>query len=319
MGSKIYPLTPSVEIEQLGAPGGRFVLAGLLFLFSLFSTAYGAPQSEGRGQDAAFQAAQSAALEGRSLIRERRFQEAIQAYQRAQSLFPEPKNLFLIASLYQKLPGQCARELEHWSRFMEACPRCQYRSRGEERNQEVRQRCIVRLSVASVPPGATLLVNGETRGQTPYQGDFVVGTYQLQLLYDGYQREQIPLQLQAESGSREVSRELKLLQSVTPPGTDDHRILAWSLIGLGVGGSLLGLQQLSVAEEEVERARTAADQASYDGARRSFDTAQLYMWSGFALGLGGGLAGLWLLIDAPGTEHTQFVAGPNGLTVTGQF
>ena len=319
MGSKTYPLTPSQEPERLSPLRGRAILAGLLSLFSLLSAAHGAPQSEERGQDATFQAAQSAALEGRSLIRERRFQEAIRAYQRAQSLFPEPKNLFLIASLYQKIPGQCTRELEHWSRFMEACPRCQYRSRGEERNQEVRQRCIVRLSVASVPPGATLLVNGETRGQTPYQGDFVVGTYQLQLLYDGYQREQIPLQLQAESGSREITRELKLLQSVAPPRGGDHQVLAWSLIGLGVGGSLLGLHQFSVAEEEIERARTASDQASYDGARRSFDTAQLYMWSGFTLGLGSGLAGLWLLIDAPGTEHTQFIAGPNGLTVTGRF
>ena len=87
-----------------------------------------APASAAEGE--AFQAAQAAAAEGRRLLKERRIVEAISAYERAEALFPEPKNLFLIASLYQKLPEQCAKELSYWDRFMRACQHCRYRGKG---------------------------------------------------------------------------------------------------------------------------------------------------------------------------------------------
>jgi len=76
-----------------------------------------------------------------------------------------------------------------------------------------------RLAVTSEPPGAEVLLNGKSVGQTPWQSDLAPGTYRLSVRKGGYQpeertvalavgdRKQVPVTLQAEEGTLVVTSE----------------------------------------------------------------------------------------------------------------
>ena len=96
------------------------------------------------------------------------FLEAIPDFERVFALDGDPAAIFNIAVAYESLPDRCGDALATWKRYFESCPEpCKLRADALARRAQVEARCVATGIVTSVPPGATVLLDGKPIGRAP--------------------------------------------------------------------------------------------------------------------------------------------------------
>lgn len=113
---------------------------------------------------------------GQAADRQRRYQEAIEHYMRANDLVPHPFAMFNIAVDFERL-GKLREAANWYERFLDS-------STTKDADRDKVNRTLIDLrnrpaqvQVLSSPDGARVIINGIPAGTTPYRGELKGGIY----------------------------------------------------------------------------------------------------------------------------------------------
>lgn len=269
--------------------------------------------------------------EGARAYSEGRYKEAIDLFRDAARLAPKPAFSYNIGLAYESL-GDQANALKWYRDYLRREPdapdRDEVRTRIEAAEAYLSQRGVQQVTILSSPDGATVYLDEDPVGVTPWTGEVVPGEHMITLMRRGYRdatksfmmppdeaidvfvalkrRSRAPGSTDA-SGVEETAPEPAPLSDAGPSddaGSPRVRPLTWSLLGGGVAGlaTSLGLELGRESAEDAARdpERTQVDRKEdYDRAR-SFQTA-----ARVAVGVGAAatvLGGVLLYIDLSADE-----------------
>lgn len=259
---------------------------------------------------------------GIEAFRADRHKDAIDAFLDANRLYPSAAISFNIARAYEKLddvPGALRFFRDYLRREPEAADREQILGQISELEDLLRQRGVQQVSILSTPEGATLVLDGQAAGVTPWTGEIRPGIHEVVLRLKGYQSHEERFDLSAHRAldlSYTLARPKSTQtwessnQTTLPATTDKFKVtprdsagdginpLIW--VTLGASGVALGGAawfEISSASSE-EKARKASTQnvalGHIDDMQSSQSTARILAGVGGALAIGGGI---WLWTD----------------------
>ncbi len=194
-----------------------------------------------------------------------RFKDAIDLFLQADALAPSAALSFNIARAYEKI-GDDASSLQWYRDFRRRAPDAKNGAEVDERIRTLEgvlaKKGVQQLTVLSRPLGATVIVDGQPVGVTPYTGQLPPGTHKVVLSLRGYLDSDQKLELAADR-ARDLDVPLvpgtqvlaesptaPLAASAQAPGTvgaaspangsssAKFGILPW--VGLGAGVAVLG-------------------------------------------------------------------------------
>jgi hypothetical protein len=172
------------------------------------------------------------------------------------------------------------------------------------------------MVVESSPPGATVLVDDEIVGVTPFEGTVSLGKHRLRIEKHGHVARK--RQLDAVAGMRErISVDLQAL----PKRQDRLSPWGWSAFGLGLATTATGITLLVLDERPIER-KCNGDNVDEDGdCRLLHDT----MAGGIAATVAGGVltaVGVALVVVAKRRKkagRARAMLGPSGVALEVRF
>lgn len=135
--------------------------------------------------------------------------KAIGHYKNAYRLIPDDQTLHQIASAYDLLPNSCEEALQAWKKLDQSCQSCVLKSKIQDGFEKAKARCYVRVKIATPSPGANVIINGKSYGETPLSIQLPTSKYNIEIkqanqsLYNG--------ELELEEGSKEKSLTLNQL------------------------------------------------------------------------------------------------------------
>ena len=132
----------------------------------------------------AFRYAQEMIQEGRKRLKRKKYREAIPFFERSQRRVPDVKNLYTLGAIYKKLKN-CPKALEYWTRAQADCDNCGLSMQIDQAILQHTKSCSTEISIQSLPR-ATVLLDGEMFGETPYAGHLLIGTHKLELRSQGH-------------------------------------------------------------------------------------------------------------------------------------
>ena len=102
---------------------------------------------------------------------------------------------------------------------------------------------VQQLSITSEPPGATLRVDGDLVGVTPWAGELAPGPHRVRLEHGGHEPREAELTLAAEhAGDLHVSLPALPVAPVEQPSAWTRiQPLTWGMLGVGAGALVGGL------------------------------------------------------------------------------
>lgn len=124
-------------------------------------------------------------IQGIRLARTSKYDEALEAFERAWTLSQDPQALFRIAKV-EEARGDCARAIRAFERFLKHCEDCPNGAEGQTAAQEVKKRCEIHIIVETTPSGARLSANGKEVGRTPFKLSPKPGNIILKATLDGF-------------------------------------------------------------------------------------------------------------------------------------
>jgi hypothetical protein len=241
--------------------------------------------------------------------------DAIYHFRQAERLVPDAKLTYNIALAYDEM-GDTGRALREYRAFLLREPTSVHRDEAQARIAQLQLALaalgVQQLEVASDPPGATLRVEADVVGVTPWAGELAPGLHHIRLERAGYRAHEAQVTLSAQHAA---NLEVTLLpeptrQAETPGALARIQPLSWSFLGVGVGLLAGGLGfELSRASssDRAGRAANAEAEARAQGAADAKQMASLLLLgAGGAFVIGGGvLLVLDLSPDTEGTVATQ--------------
>jgi len=197
-----------------------------------------------------------------------RYKDAIDLFLQADALSPSAPLSFNIARASEKI-GDHAGALQWYRDYRRRAPSAPNASAVDEliRNleAELAKRGVQQLTVLSSPLGATVVIDGQPMGVTPFTGQFSPGTHNILVSLRGYRDSERKAELSAERAQEVVvplvpdTRQPNGPAAVPPdatPTTDEPsrapaesppaapppgpRFGIWPWISLGVGAAALG-------------------------------------------------------------------------------
>lgn len=118
-----------------------------------------------------------------------RFKDAIDLFLQADALAPSAALSFNIARAYEKI-GDDAAALQWYRDFRRRAPDAKNAATVEESiralEASLQEKGVQQLTIMSMPPGATVSIDGQPVGVTPYTGQLPPGTHQLALSLKGH-------------------------------------------------------------------------------------------------------------------------------------
>jgi tetratricopeptide (TPR) repeat protein len=283
--------------------------------------------------------------QGAKAYSKKRYKDAVDHFLNANRLVPSPALSFNIAKAYEKL-GDFAATLNFYRDYLRRAPNAPDRPDIEKLVAKyegmLRERGVQQLSVLSTPEGATVALDGEAVGVTPWTGELPPGKHiatvqlrgyadaveQFELAPDHAMDVSVELEAAAESAAALPQRQSDAPQptsSEPPPVEDatrdepraDRGVRAPTWIAFGVGGvalgAALGFELMRRSSEE--DARNAPTQVE---AKDSFDTMEKQQTTSRILAGVGGVAlltgGVLLIIDMSrssdkAASRPAFIAG----------
>jgi tetratricopeptide (TPR) repeat protein len=193
-----------------------------------------------------------------------RFKDAIDLFLQADALAPSAALSFNIARAYEKI-GDDAASLQWYRDFRRRSPDAKNAATVDERIHSLEaalaQKGVQQLTVMSTPPGATVVIDDQPLGVTPYTGQLAPGPHRVQLSLKGYVETEKEITVAAEHAA-DLTIELPAAPSAAAPplapggptGTigatsqppsdsgkpkDGPRFGSWPWIGIGVGATAL--------------------------------------------------------------------------------
>lgn len=278
--------------------------------------------------------------QGVEAYREERYKDAIDLFLESDQLAPSPALSFNIARAYDNIQDT-AGSLKYYRDYLRRAPDAEDRDQVEalisEREQRLLERGVQQLTVMSEPKGATLSIDGEPVGVTPWTGEIAPGEHLLLVRRSGFADSERRVQLAADR-SQDVVVRLVPGQALTetvepvppaappaPPEPPPRHEAAppqsglgvWPWVALGAGAATLGAAATfellrGSSEDDARDAHSQVEFATkYDEALGHQRTARVLA------GVGGGLlvlSGVLFYIDLGANERPEAVAVSCGAT-----
>jgi tetratricopeptide (TPR) repeat protein len=286
-----------------------------------------------------------------------RYKDAIELFLQADALAPSAALSFNIARAYEAI-GDDASSLQWFRDFRRRAPDAKNGAEVDQRIHALEgalaKKGVQQLSVLSTPFGATVIVDEQPVGVTPYTGQLPPGAHKIVLSLRGYADSEQKVDLRADR-AQELSVPLvpaseraappdagaaapvAVAAATQPPGpppadrAQGPRFGVWPWVGIGVGAAVLG------GSLGFELARHSAEDAAKQdttqvGYKDKLDTEQSRQTTSRVLAaVGGALAvtgGVLLVIDltsrpAAPAKQARFgvvcLPGTCGFDLRGQF
>ena len=137
-----------------------------------------------QGSSDAIRYAQEMLQEGQKRLKRKKYREAISFFERSQLRVPDVKNLYTLGAIYKKLKN-CPKALEYWTQAQARCNDCGLSTQIDQAILQYTKSCSTEISIQSLPR-ATVLLDGQMSGETPYSGRLLIGTHKLELRSQGH-------------------------------------------------------------------------------------------------------------------------------------
>lgn len=122
------------------------------------------------------------------LVKAQQYPDAIQAFERLYAQTPDPKFLLNIAVIYKDyMPGRCPDTLRALERFFVTCTDCPLRAPAEEIRAQTRRTCMGKVTITTVPVGATARFDDGPPQVTPTDVELVEGAHVISLSLAAHQ------------------------------------------------------------------------------------------------------------------------------------
>jgi len=150
---------------------------------------------------------------GKAAYRQRKYDDAVIAFEAAYEADAQPKFLYNIARCHEK-KGELAKAAEFYDRYLTEAPDAEDREEVATQAEFLTKKLkktMAKLVVTSVPSGAGLRVQGEGEKldvKTPWSGWLAPGRYEISILLTGHQEHTQKLAL-AAGDQQKVQAELK--------------------------------------------------------------------------------------------------------------
>jgi tetratricopeptide (TPR) repeat protein len=154
--------------------------------------------------------AQDLIQKGKVQFRKKRFLQGIEFYKQAHALFPDPKNLYMIAQAYSSLKAKyCSQAIQAWQELLESCRDCKWKSLGIPKQKIQKSRCFVTIQLQGTTPNAHVHYQGKTLGKLPLKKTLAIGEYQnIHIKAQGYWTQVLSLSLQENQQSLDMNIKL---------------------------------------------------------------------------------------------------------------
>jgi len=290
-------------------------------------------------------AAKSKYQQGAEAYSAGRFKDAVDLFLAADQLAPSAPLSFNIARAYEKLAddaGALRWYRDYLRRNPDATNASTVRPLIAALAESLRKKGVQQLTVLTSPAGATVTVDDQPVGVTPWTGELPPGEHHLLLSLRGYADAErnvslvadqpldtnVRLEQQAPSSAPVVPPAAVLPPSAPPPrDTTSHGkklgIVPWVTLAAGtaaLGGALTFEMLRRSAESDAKAAETQIDYQAHLQTEQSRQTAaRVFLGTGGALLLAGGLM---LLLDKDTSPHSASLVclpGGCGLLAQGKF
>jgi tetratricopeptide (TPR) repeat protein len=260
------------------------------------------PPSSEATVEARREAAKAQYERGSELYEAGHYQQAVQAFMKADRLAPSAPLSFNIARAYERL-NDASGALRWYRDYLRRSP--QAKNAGEVRaritalSAELAHRGLQQLTVLSMPVGAVVVIDGHAVGVTPFTADLALGKHRVSLDLPGY-RDQTHDVLLAPSAPSDLSSSLEQEPEPRsgPAGAASTDLLSdrssrrfgvapWLIAGGGVAtlGGALGFELSRRSHESA--AKDAPDQLTFqaktEAMQRDKTTARVLAGVGGAL------------------------------------
>jgi tetratricopeptide (TPR) repeat protein len=208
---------------------------------------------------------------GVTAYREGRFYDAVDIFLETNRLYPDPKLSFNVGKAFEGLgnpPGALRYYREYLRRLPDAPDARDVEGHVHQLEQTLSQKGLQQLTVLSSPDGATVKLDGQAVGITPWTGESFAGKHRVVLEAAGYQRSESVIELELLRAS-DFSFELK--QTPASPSADskvarlpvraEPKLSTFTLATLASGVLLLGtalIAQVASAGDSPGISRSAA-------------------------------------------------------------
>lgn len=152
------------------------------------------PQSDSAQLRARIDQAERAYAEGR-------YADAAENYLEADRLQPSPALQLALGRTYEQMndPSRAlASYREYFARSPRAADRAQIQARVAALAAQLAEKGVQQISVSSVPPGATVVIDSKPLGTTPIYVDLAPGSHKLEFHRDGYESAGLTFDLSAQ-------------------------------------------------------------------------------------------------------------------------
>jgi tetratricopeptide (TPR) repeat protein len=267
--------------------------------------------------------------QGETAYQEARYEDAITLFLAAFDKEPHPELLLNVGQAAERL-GQVARALRWYREFVRLSPKVEDREAVGKRIRNLERRLLERgmqqVTVLSSPAGATVTLDGNVAGITPWTGELPPGAHRLLLSRQGYPdtvKEFVLSPERAMDIDVDMRSHARAASATTTPAARDESPSAlgrvspptWVALGVGTVG-LLGAAGYEVARRNAEEdARENPTQIGYSESYERMQDRKTTARILLAVGAGAALVGGTLLYFDLGPPGTHENAGATRLAV----
>jgi len=208
---------------------------------------------------------------GVTAYRDGRFYDAVDIFLETNRLYPDPKLSFNVGKAFEGMGNQ-AGALRYYREYLRRSPDAsdahEVESHVHQLEQALAQKGLQQLTVLSTPDGATVKLDGQAVGVTPWTGESFAGKHRIVLEAAGYRRSESVVEIdphRARDFNIELSKEPEkpnaALLANQAPMQVEPKVSTFTLITLATGISLLGtalVAQVANNNNSTGISRTAA-------------------------------------------------------------
>lgn len=253
--------------------------------------------------------------EGAQAYAERRYKDAIDLFLEADRVAPNPAFAYNIGLAYEDL-GDADNALMWYRKYLRDLPDAPDRKEIETRirtaENRLRERAVQQVTVLSIPAAATVSIDGERVGVTPWTGQLKPGHHRVDAELRGYQDATEMLELPSDHAidftvtlhpvtpaptsapapvAPRANQPAPTPVQTEPTGLGRVHLLTWGAIGVGVAGLGTALAFELARSAAVDDARHASTNLegkdSYDRAKTDQTLARVSLAVGSAFAVAG--------------------------------
>jgi len=246
---------------------------------------------------------------GVTAYREGRFYDAVDIFLETNRLYPDPKLSFNVGKAFEGMGNQ-AGALRYYRDYLRRSPDAadarDVETHVHQLEQALSQKGLQQLTVLSDPDGATVKLDGQAVGVTPWTGESFAGKHRIVLEVSGYQRDERVIEIDLHR-ARDFKIELRKAPATAALGAPaksapvrvEPKVSTFTLVTLTTGIALLGTALVA----------QVVDNSNSTGISR---TAAFFAGGGAGITVVGGLM-LYFDLSKPGAQVSGITWNNTGL------